>query len=59
MMALSEKQLNNLNKKALVIIVTSLQDQLNSMQSQLDKERTAERLLWISAVTQERMRNIS
>lgn len=37
MMALSEKQLNSLNKKALVIIVTSLQDQLNSMQSQLDK----------------------
>lgn len=37
MMALSEKQLNNLNKKVLVIIVTSLQDQLNSMQSQLDK----------------------
>lgn len=36
MMLLSEEQLNNLNKEALVIIVASLQDQLGSMQSQLD-----------------------
>lgn len=35
-MVLSEEQLNSLNKEALVIIVASLQDQLNSMQSQLD-----------------------
>jgi len=36
MMILSEEQLNNLNKDALVIIVASLQDQLESMRSQLD-----------------------
>ena len=36
MMLLSEDQLNNLNKEALVIIVASLQDQLGLMQSQLD-----------------------
>ena len=36
MIQLSEEQLNNLNKEALVIIVSSLQDQLASMQSQLD-----------------------
>jgi len=36
MMLLSEDQLNNLNKEALVIIVASLQDQLSLMQSQLD-----------------------
>lgn len=36
MMVLSEEQLNNLNKEALVIIVASLQDQFSSMQSQLD-----------------------
>ena len=36
MIQLSEEQLNNLNKEALVIIVSSLQDQLTSMQSQLD-----------------------
>ena len=36
MMILSEEQLNNLNKDALVIIVSSLQDQLSLMQSQLD-----------------------
>lgn len=35
-MVLSEEQLNNLNKEALVIIVASLQNQLSSMQSQLD-----------------------
>ena len=37
MVQLSEEQLNNLNKDALVIIVSSLQDQLASMQDQLDK----------------------
>lgn len=37
MLVLSEEQLNNLNKDALVIITTSLQDQLLSMQDQLDK----------------------
>ena len=36
MMILSEKQLNNLNKETLVIIVASLQDHLSSMQTQLD-----------------------
>ena len=36
MMLLSEDQLNNLNKEALIIIVSSLQDQLGLMQSQLD-----------------------
>jgi len=36
MMILSEEQLNNLNKDALVIIVSSLQDQLSGMQKQLD-----------------------
>lgn len=36
MMLLSEEQLNNLNKEALIIIVASLQDQLSLMQSQLD-----------------------
>lgn len=35
-MILSEKQLNHLNKEALIIIVSSLQDQISSMQSQLD-----------------------
>ncbi len=36
MIQLSDEQLNNLTKEALVIIVSSLQDQLASMQSQLD-----------------------
>ena len=36
MIQLSDEQLNNLNKEALIIIVSSLQDQLASMQSQLD-----------------------
>lgn len=36
MMQLSEEQLNILDKEALVIIVSSLQDQLLSMQAQLD-----------------------
>ena len=36
MMILSEEQLNNLNKDALVIIVASLQDQLETMRAQLD-----------------------
>lgn len=36
MMILSEEQLNNLNKDALIIIVSSLQDQLSGMQKQLD-----------------------
>ena len=36
MIQLSEEQLNNLNKDALVIIVSSLQDQLASMQDQLE-----------------------
>lgn len=35
-MILSEEQLNNLNKDALIIIVSSLQDQLSGMQKQLD-----------------------
>lgn len=33
---LSEEQLNNLNKDALVIVVSSLQDQLSLLQNQLD-----------------------
>lgn len=36
MMLLSEEQLKNLNKDALIIIVTSLQDQLNAVHTQLD-----------------------
>lgn len=36
MLQLSEEQLNNLNKDALVILVSSLQSQLSAMQSQLD-----------------------
>ena len=36
MMILSEDQLNNLNKEALIIIVSSLQNQLNSVHAQLD-----------------------
>lgn len=36
MMILSEEQLNNLNKEALIIITSSLQDQLNSVHAQLD-----------------------
>ena len=36
MMLLSEDQLKNLNKDALVIIVSSLQDQLNAVHTQLD-----------------------
>lgn len=37
MLILSEEQLNNLNKEALVIIAASLQDQMQSMHAQLDK----------------------
>ena len=36
MMILTEEQLNNLNREALVIIVSSLQDQLASVREQLD-----------------------
>lgn len=36
MIQLSEEQLNNLNKEALIILVSSLQDQLTAVQSQLD-----------------------
>ena len=36
MMLLSEDQLKNLNKDALIIIVSSLQDQLNAVHTQLD-----------------------
>ena len=35
MIQLSDEQLNNLDKEALVIIVSSLQDQLLALQSQL------------------------
>lgn len=37
MLILSEEQLNNLNKEALVIIAVSLQDQMQSLHAQLDK----------------------
>ena len=37
MLILSEEQLNNLNKEALVIIAASLQDQMQSLHAQLDK----------------------
>ena len=37
MLILSEEQLNNLNKEALVIIAASLQDQMQSLYAQLDK----------------------
>ena len=36
MIQLSDKQLNNLGKEALIVIVSSLQDQLPALQSQLD-----------------------
>mgnify|MGYP001401487872 CR=1 FL=1 len=36
MIQLSDEQLNNLGKKALVVIVSSLEDQLLALQSQLD-----------------------
>lgn len=36
MIQLSDEQLHNLDKEALIIIVSSLQDQLHSLQSQLD-----------------------
>ena len=36
MIQLSDEQLNNLGKEALVVIVSSLQDQLLALQSQLD-----------------------
>lgn len=36
MATLSDEQLNNLSKEALVIIVSSLQSQLDSVQAQLD-----------------------
>lgn len=41
MLQLSEEQLNNLNKEALVIIVASLQDRLAAMQEQLEKANAA------------------
>ena len=41
MIQLSEEQLNNLNKDALVIITTSLQDRLIAMQEQLDAANKA------------------
>ena len=37
MIQLSDEQLNSLGKEALVVIVSSLQDQLRSLQSQLDQ----------------------
>lgn len=37
MLQLSEEQLNNLNKEALIIIAAPLQDQMLSLQNQLDK----------------------
>lgn len=37
MLILSEEQLNNLNKEALVIIAASMQDQMQSLHAQLDK----------------------
>ena len=36
MVHLSEDQMNSLSKEALIILVASLQDQLESIQSQLD-----------------------
>lgn len=36
MVQLSDEQLNNLNKEALIILVSALQSQLDSMQAQLD-----------------------
>ena len=40
MMQLTDEQLNNLNKEALVIIASSLQSQLIFMQEQLDSANT-------------------
>ena len=45
MIQLSEEQLNNLNKEALVILVASLQDQLSIMQSQLSDTNKQIKLL--------------
>lgn len=42
MIQLSDEQLNNLGKEALVVIVSSLQDQLLALQSQLDQEPSKE-----------------
>ena len=36
MIQLSDEQLHNLGKEALIVIVSSLQDQLLALQSQLD-----------------------
>ena len=36
MIQLSDEQLNNLGKEALIVIASSLQDQLLALQSQLD-----------------------
>lgn len=40
MIQLSDEQLHNLSKEALIIIVSSLPDQLHSLQSQLDHANT-------------------
>lgn len=40
MVHLSEDQIKNLNKEALIILVSSLQDQLDSVQAQLDSANT-------------------
>ena len=41
MIRLSDDQLNNLNREALIILVSSLQDQLTSVQEQLDVAKPA------------------
>ena len=38
MIQLSDEQLNQLGKEALVVIVSALQDQLLALQSQLDQD---------------------
>ena len=40
MLRLSDDQLQNLNKEALIIIVSSLQDQVDTIQSQLESANT-------------------
>ena len=40
MLQLSEEQLNNLNKDALIIIVSSLQSQLEAVQAQLESSNS-------------------
>ncbi len=52
---LSEEQLNNLNKDALIIIVSSLQSQLEAVQAQLESSNSmlAENMKKIDLLTEQ------